>query len=107
MQTNQKAKRPGGHVRQRAAKNNVKPPPKLWISVVWSGTASARSSGGFESWVGTSKAMALEQAMAAKHRWDNPRPYNLPYRVLVGQLTEEAKVPMRYELGPVGMIEDD
>ncbi len=103
MQTNQKAK---GY-RHPAPKNNVKPPPKLWIAVVWSGLPSARPSGGFESWVGTSKAIVLEQAMAAKHRWDNPRPFEKGYRVLVGQLTEEAKIPMRYELGPVGMFDED
>lgn len=79
--------------------------PKLWIAVVWVGRGdppppSLRRTGGFECWVGE-KHEVIEWALAAKTRWDPPPYAPTLYRVLVGELTEEARIPMRYELAPI------
>jgi hypothetical protein len=91
---------------------NKRPKPrqgarKLHIAVVWTGRPSQRGSGGFECWVGTDKAVVIGQAVAAKNRWSNPPPFGTAYRVLVGQLTEEAAIPIRYELGHLEPFDGD
>lgn len=63
---------------------------KLW-------DRSGRPRGDWACFVDKQESRAISQAIGAKKEWERKGAYG-PYRILVGTLTKEATVPVRYRI---------
>lgn len=68
--------------------------------------ASNRPFGDWAAFVGQDRQDVIQRAMAARNEWSRNDRYSgsrggRTYRVLVGELTGEAREPVRYEVVPL------
>lgn len=65
---------------------------------------SQRQDGDWACFVSSDKGKVIEEAIQARDRWyvkGYGCAHSGPYQILVGELTEELKQPVRYELVPL------
>lgn len=82
---------------------------KLYVAVVFTEESSTvenfnlsrRTDGDWSCFVDVDKDKAIQRALKAKRRWDGTSSKKCEYKVLVGTLTAEAKIPVMYELTPI------
>lgn len=77
----------------------------MYIAVVFgcgSNTMSNRKPhGDWSCFIHENKEAAIKKATIAVKKWNEEVHRNSPYRILVGELTEEVSTPIEYELVPI------
>jgi hypothetical protein len=100
-----KQKRTSNKIKTFVCASCSKPPKKLiqpkFLAVVIGGNDAVRSNrpmGDWSCFVDVTKEAAAQRALDAAAKWYNPDNGRGPYHVVVGELTESVRVPVRFEL---------